>query len=102
MQDEILLSYRQDFNKYAKDHQTPHLERVFSNIGQQLGQKYKCTSVDPELRAASLREARSLLKSLSIKHIGGMAEQCVHQEYIAYTAQHTPPPPLPLLLASRK
>jgi len=142
IQDEILLSYRQDFNKYAKDHQIPHLERVFSNIGQQLGQKYKYTSVDPDVRAVSLREALTLLemagvvhrvyhssaqglplasgmdekrfkvyffdvgliqrllgtgvkewllKSLSIKHIGGMAEQFVHQEYIAYTAQHTPP-----------
>ena len=141
IQDEILVSYRQDFNKYAKDYQISHLERVFSNIAHQLGQKYKYSSVDPELRAASLREAISLLemagvvhrvyhssaqglplasgmdekrfkafffdiglvqrlqgmgikewllKSLSIKHLGGMAEQFVHQEYIAYTAQHAP------------
>lgn len=142
IQDEILLSYRQDFNKYAKNHQVPYLERVFSNIGLQLGQKYKYTSVDPDLRAANLREALMLLemagvihrvyhssaqglplasgmdekrfkvyffdigllqrllgtgikewllKSLSIKHLGGMSEQFVCQEYVACTSLHAPP-----------
>lgn len=137
-QKEMIQSYRQDFNRYAKSHQLPYVEQVFSNVGLQLGQKFKYASVNPEIRSASLREALQLLETagvvyrichtaaqglplasgmddkrfkvyffdigllqcllgvtmkhwllspLAVKHIGGISEQFVQQEYIAYTAQ---------------
>lgn len=137
-QKEIIQSYRQDFNRYAKSHQLLFVEQVFSSVGLQLGQKFKYSTVHPEVRAANLREALLLLEtagviyrifhtsaqglplasgmddkrfkvyffdigllqcllgvsmkhwllsSLTVKHMGGIAEQFVQQEYIAYTAQ---------------
>lgn len=66
VQSEILLSYRQDFNRYAKDHQIPYLERMFSSVGQQLGQKFKYVTVDPDIRAKDLKEALALLELAGI------------------------------------
>ncbi|MBI5447408.1 MAG: ATP-binding protein [Gammaproteobacteria bacterium] len=141
-QEEILFAYRQDFNTYTKDHQLPYIERVFSNIDQQLGQKFKYATVDSDTRAVNLRDALDLLETagiihriyhsaaqglplsagiderrfkvyffdigliqrlsglsmkdwlfqpLAVSHIGHIVEQFVQQEYIAYTAQHSPP-----------
>ncbi len=66
LQDDLVLAYRQDFNKYAKTHQVPHVERLFFHAGQQLGQKFKYTTVDPEARAAILRDALELLEMAGI------------------------------------
>ncbi len=142
IQENMLFAYRQDFNKYAKDHQIQQVELVFSHAGFQLGGKFKYTEIDQSIRAASLREALELLEMagivyrvyhssaqglplcsgmdskrfkvyffdiglvqrllgmsmkdwlmqpLSVKHVGGMAEQFVLQEYVAYTAQKNLP-----------
>ena len=66
VQDEILLAYRQDFNKYAKDHEISHVERVFFHAGQQLGQKFKYATVDDSVRSNSLRNALDLLEMAGV------------------------------------
>jgi predicted AAA+ superfamily ATPase len=65
-QDDILLAYRQDFNKYAKDFQIPYVDKMFYQASFQLGQKFKYATVDSSLRAANLREALELLETAGI------------------------------------
>jgi predicted AAA+ superfamily ATPase len=68
-QDDILNAYRRDFLKYAKEHQIPYVEKVFAGIGRQIGQKFKYSEVDQELRSLPLKEALYLLKNAEIAHI---------------------------------
>ena len=141
IQDQLIQSYRQDFSKYAKQHQIPYVSHIFDRAGLQIGQKFKYSKVDPDLRSAPLKEALSLLTKagvihvayhsagqglplsagidlqkfkafffdigllqrmqalslkewllapLSVTYMGGIAEQLVAQEYIAYTATQIP------------
>lgn len=69
IQDEILLSYKQDFYKYAKRHLIEKVDRVFTAIPEQLGDKFVFKHVDPELRAATLKEALVCLQKAGIAHI---------------------------------
>jgi predicted AAA+ superfamily ATPase len=69
VQDEILLSYRQDFNKYTKTRQLMNVERVFANIPAQLSEKFTYTKIDRDLKAASLKEALLLLQKAGVAHI---------------------------------
>ncbi len=69
IQDDILNAYRMDFAKYAKAHQLPYVERVFSNIPSQLGHKFKFTHIDRELRSGPLKEALLLLEEAGIAHL---------------------------------
>lgn len=69
IQDDILNAYRMDFAKYAKTHQLPYVERVFSNIPNQLGHKFKFTHVDRELRSGPLKDALLLLEEAGIAHL---------------------------------
>lgn len=142
IQDQIIQSYRQDFLKYAKQHQWAHVTQVFDQVGLQLGGKFKYSKVDPSLRSAVLKEALHLLVKagvvhlahhtsaqglplsatvdlqkfkafffdigllqrlqglrlkewltapLSVTYMGGISEQLIAQEYIAYTATTHPP-----------
>lgn len=66
VQQDLLLAYRHDFNKYAKDHQIEQVERVFVHAAYQLGGKFKYTEIDQTIRAANLREALELLEMAGI------------------------------------
>ncbi len=72
IQDQIIQAYRQDFEKYAKKHQVAHITKIFDQVGLQLGQKFKYSKVDADLRSAPLKEALSLLS------MAGIVYRCYH------------------------
>jgi len=78
-QDEILITYQQDFYKYARSQQIEYVSKVFEKIPIQLGRKFKYVNVDPELRSYMLKNALYLLKN------AGIANLCYH------TAGQQPP-----------
>jgi len=61
IQSDILITYRKDFNKYAKKHQIKYLEKLFTTIPLQTGTKLKFSNIDPNIRAQTLSEALELL-----------------------------------------
>lgn len=72
LQESIILSYRQDFEKYARKNQIEHVEKVFESIIVQLGNKFKYTNVDIDIKTAPIKQALFLL----IK--AGIAYPCYH------------------------
>ena len=62
----ILDSYRQDFNKYAKNHEIKYVEKVFDHIPKQLGQKFKYSLIEGEYRKRELAPALDLLVTAGI------------------------------------
>ena len=141
LQDDIILSYRQDFEKYARKKQIDHVEKVFESIPVQIGRKFKFTAVDNDLKVPPIKLALSLLVKAGIAHpcyhssgqthilgaekdskkfkvffvdvgllqrmlgldlkdwvtqpldlklLGGIAEQLVAQEFIAYSKSNAP------------
>jgi len=141
VQDELVLAYKQDFHKYAKQHQMPRVDKIFVETPKQLGQKFVYSRVDVDSRIEPLRNAFMLLmkagiiykvchssaqglplasssnerrfkafffdiglaqrlsklnvrdwlmQPLEVKYLGGIAEQFVAQEYIAYTSIKKP------------
>ncbi len=67
-QDQIILAYRQDFEKYAKKHQIPLVNKIFDQAGMQLGQKFKYSKVDDSVRSATLKSALELLIKAGVVH----------------------------------
>jgi len=72
VQTEIILAYRQDFEKYARTNQIEHVSKVFNAIPSLIGTKFKFSNVDIDLKAALLKEALSLLGK------AGIAYPCFH------------------------
>lgn len=62
----ILDSYRQDFSKYAKNHEIKYVEKVFDQIPRQLGQKFKYSLIEGEYRKRELAPALDLLVTAGI------------------------------------
>lgn len=79
LQDRLLLAYQGDFQKYAKDNQLPYVEKIFTAIPAQLGEKFKYVRVDQEARSSLLKQALLLLDKAGIAHL------CHHS-----SAQHPP------------
>jgi uncharacterized protein len=69
LQDEIIQTYRQDFQKYARKHQVHTVEKIFESVPQQLGKKFKFIDVDCDSRAEPLKNALFLLLKAGIVHI---------------------------------
>ena len=69
IQDQIILSYQQDFEKYARVNEIPFVSKVFKNTPKQLGDKFKYVNVDPNERAKDLKSALLLLEKASIIHM---------------------------------
>ncbi len=68
LQEAIILSYKQDFEKYAKKNQITNVEKVFESIPLQLGCKFKFTNVDEGLKALPVKQALLLLIKAGIAH----------------------------------
>lgn len=64
----LINFYRQDFQKYAKKNQIPHIETLFSNIPYQLGKKFKSNLVPGEYRKRELFPALDLLEKAGVIH----------------------------------
>lgn len=72
LQNEILIAYKQDFQKYARKKQIEHVTGVFESIPTQLGRKFKYSNVDREIRVYPLKQALQLLVQ------AGVATLCFH------------------------
>jgi predicted AAA+ superfamily ATPase len=63
LQQAILLNnYRQDFGKYAKHTQITHLQRVFEKAPGMVGDHFKYSKVDPDVRSYHIKSALELLQ----------------------------------------
>jgi predicted AAA+ superfamily ATPase len=69
LQDEIIQTHRQDFQKYARKHQLHTVEKMFEAVPQQLGKKFKFVDVDSDSRAEPLKKALFLLSKAGVVHI---------------------------------
>jgi hypothetical protein len=57
----LLITYRDDFNKYAKSIPHERLEEVFKAIPKSLGHKFKYSSINKDIRSELLKNALNLL-----------------------------------------
>ena len=64
----LIDTYRQDFSKYAKKFQIKYVDSVFTNIPQQLGRKFRYSSIDGDYRKRELFPALDLLVTAGIAH----------------------------------
>lgn len=62
----ILRSYRQDFGKYVKTHQTKYVELLFDEAARQIGEKFKYSELEGEYRKRELSPALDLLVKAGI------------------------------------
>jgi len=68
IQQNIIHSYRQDFGKYAKDHQIQYVENIFESTLCQLGKKFKFSELPGEYRKRELVPALDLLVKAGVIH----------------------------------
>jgi predicted AAA+ superfamily ATPase len=66
--DEIVLSFRDDFAKYAKKVPVSQLNEVFESVARQSGGKFKYTSVNPGLSHHEIKKALDLLVKAGLVH----------------------------------
>lgn len=78
IQDRIIKTYIDDFQKYSKAHQIDHVGHVFSSIPQQLGKKFKYTHVDKDAKTYPIKQALHLLNK------AGITYQCFHTSAQSY------------------
>ena len=64
----LVETYRQDFYKYAKKHQIKYIDRLFNEIPNMLGRKFKFSSISGECRKRELDPALDLLHKAGIIH----------------------------------
>ena len=69
IQDRILISYQDDFYKYAKKNQITSMTQVFNAIPLQFGKKFTYSHVDNDVRASVLKNALFTLEKAGIAHI---------------------------------
>lgn len=61
VQQSILSTYRDDFNKYARNANPRRLEKIFSKAPRMVGNKFKYSQVDREEKARDLQNALRML-----------------------------------------
>lgn len=66
IQHSIIDSYRQDFNKYAKNFQIKYVSALFDSIPRLLGKKFMYTAVEGDYRARELIPGLDLLETAGI------------------------------------
>jgi len=69
LQDEIILSYKQDFEKYASGKLIDKVEIVFNAIPEHLGEKFVYSKIDADLRSYVFKEALDCLRKAGIIHL---------------------------------
>ena len=68
IQQTLITSYRQDFNKYAKTAQIKYLDILLDNIPLQLGKKFKYSAIPGEFRKRELAPCIDLLATAGVIH----------------------------------
>lgn len=66
---DLLDTYRQDFEKYARRQKIQYIEKIFEAVPRLLGQKFRYVSVAPEIRSRNLKQALDLLSKAGIVHM---------------------------------
>lgn len=64
----LLATYRDDFSKYAKRIPRERLEEVFKAVPRSLGQKFKYSSINKEIRSELVKNALNLLCKAKVCH----------------------------------
>jgi len=66
IQSDIINSFVDDFVKYSKENEISHLDRVFTSIPAQLGNKYIYNKVDKNIRSVHFSKALGLLETAGL------------------------------------
>ncbi len=64
----LVETYRQDFSKYARNHQIKYIERLFNELPHLAGRKFKFSAITGEYRKRELNPALDLLQKAGIVH----------------------------------
>lgn len=68
LQESLLATYRDDFGKYAKQSQHPYLRTLFERAPGLVGEQFKFSKIDPDLRARELKPALESLVMAGLVH----------------------------------
>lgn len=68
LQTGILQTYRDDFGKYANKARHSYLQKIFYAVSGMVGEKFKYSKVDPDLRSRELKAAFDLLEQAGVIH----------------------------------
>ena len=66
MQTILLNTYRQDFGKYAKKTDHRYLQRLYEKIPGLIGENFKYSKVDPDMRSRDIKDALYMLQNAGI------------------------------------
>lgn len=66
IQQTLINSYKQDFNKYGKKSQIKYIDKLFDNIPLQLGKRFKYSSIEGDFRKRELSPCLDLLVTAGI------------------------------------
>lgn len=69
IQESLLLTYRDDFGKYAKHTQHRYLQTIFERAPTLVGEYFNFSKIDPSLRARELRPALMCLVMSGLIHL---------------------------------
>jgi len=68
IQTALLSTYRQDFGKYAKKSDHRYLQRLFEKIPGLIGENFKYSKVDPDMRSRDIKDALYLLQNAGLTY----------------------------------
>lgn len=68
IQKELIETYRQDFPKYAKTHQTKYVDTLFHQIPHMIGQQFKYSAIHGEYKKRELAPSLELLCHANVIH----------------------------------
>ncbi|MBI5447324.1 MAG: ATP-binding protein [Gammaproteobacteria bacterium] len=66
IQNGLLNTYRQDFGKYAKKSEYQYLQKLFEKIPGLVGENFKYSRVDPDMRSRDIKDALYMLKNAGL------------------------------------
>lgn len=66
IQSDVIQTYISDFNKYAKDSQIKYLSKVFDSVPHQIGEKFKYSAVDKNVKSTFFGDALNLLEMAGV------------------------------------
>ncbi|MDD9899203.1 MAG: AAA family ATPase [Candidatus Melainabacteria bacterium] len=68
LQDSLLVSYKDDFGKYAKRAQAKYLEEVLQGLPKLVSQKFVYSKINPDTKSLNIRDALDLLVKAKVVH----------------------------------
>ncbi len=68
IQTALLNTYRQDFGKYAKKSDHRYLQRLFEKIPGLVGENFKYSKVDPDMRSRDIKDALYMLQNAGLTY----------------------------------